>query len=212
MSAKRDPETAAARWTLEAPAILLAAPVLVVAGWTWLIANAGRGADDSWAIGHLVLFVANAFWVPALLVLRACVPVAWRRSDDVALGLVIFGSLCVAGQLAVDLVAWALALDASSLRPLFTAVRAQPALLLLFYLVGPLLLFMGVFIGSLRLIRAGGRYRTGGALVAAGLVVVAVGALTTFSVVTAAGYVLVLVGFVLVARAIAARPDARLAS
>ena len=171
-------------------------------GWAFLILNAGRGADDAWAAGHLVLFVANAFWVPVVLVLpRDYAPDSVRRRDDVALGLVIFGSLCVAAQLTVDLVAWALGMDLAELRQLFGAVRGQLILTLLFYLVGPPLLFLGVLLSALRLRPLGGRPRTGATLVALGLLVVLAGALTTFSVVTLAGYIVVLAGFALIASA-----------
>lgn len=191
-----------------ARALLVIPPLLLVAGWSLLIANAGRGPDDAWAGRHLVLFVANAMWVPAML---AIIRLTGSGRDDgrrsprfglFALGLVIFGSVCVAGQLAVDLVAWALALDAAQLRELFAAMRARPVLLALFYLIGPPLLLAGLLIGAMLLQRLGGRARAGGRTVAAGLVVVLVGALSTFSLVTLAGYVAVLAGFALVATTI----------
>ena len=181
---------------------LVAPPLLLVVGWALLIANAGQGADDAWAAGHLILFAGNALWVPAVLTLTRLTGPTSRRPAAIALGLVIVGSVCVAGQLAVDLVAWSLSLDVVGLRELFTAVRARPVLVLMFYLVGPPLLFVGIFIAALALNSAPHRARTGGRLVAAGLVIVLVGALSTFSLVTLAGYVVVLVGFARIAAAI----------
>ena len=185
-----------------ARASLVAPPLLLVAGWSLLISNAGRGADDAWAVGHLVLFAGNALWVPATLTILRMTGRWSHGRARIALGLVIFGSVCVAGQLAVDLVAWAVGLDLAQLRELFAAVRSRPVLLALFYLVGPPLLFAGLFIGAMELQGLGDRARAGGRLVAAGLVVVLVGALSTFSLVTLAGYMAVLVGYAVVAAAI----------
>ena len=181
---------------------LVAPPLLLVVGWTFLIANAGQGADDAWAAGHLILFAGNALWIPAVLTLTHVTGPMSRRPAAIALGLAIVGSVCVAGQLAVDLVAWSLSLDAMGLRELFTAVRARPVLVLLFYLVGPSLLVAGIFTAALALNSSPRGARTGGRLVAAGLVIALVGALSTFSLLTLAGYVAVLVGFAQIAAAI----------
>ena len=183
--------------------VLLAAPVLLVLGWVSLIANAGRGANDAWAVGHLILFIANAFWIPAVLVLQRLDTQRSRKwLRPIALGLVVFGSLCVAAQLAVDLVAWALALEGATLSNLFAAIRARPPLALLFYLVGPPLLFLGVALAVVPLVGSGGRQRTAASLVVGGLVAVLVGALSSFSLVTLAGWITVLVGFGLLAAAV----------
>ena len=181
--------------------ILLAAPVLLVAGWALLIANIGRGANDTWAVGHLILFVANAFWIPTALIMLAR---AGRRAPDrwsvITLGLVIAGSLAIAGQLAVDLVAWVTTDDAAGLSSLFEAMRSRPVLLLLFYVGGPPLLFLGVVLASVGLSRARPEFRPWTEVVVAGLIIVLAGALATFSYMILAGYVTALVGFVGISR------------
>jgi len=177
-------------------AILLAAPLLLVAAWALLIANIGRGANDTWAAGHLILFIANAFWIPATLIMLAG---AGRRAGDrwsvIALALVISGSLAIAGQLAIDLVAWVTTDDAAGLSALFQAMRSRVILLLLFYVGGPPLLFLGVLLASVALSRARPEYRPWTEVVVAGLIIVLVGALATFSYVILAGYVTTLAGF-----------------
>jgi hypothetical protein len=182
-------------------AILLAAPVLLVAGWALLIVNIGRGANDTWAAGHLILFVANAFWLPAVLIVLAG---TGRRAADrwsvITLGLVIAGSLAIAGQLAVDLVAWVTTNDAASLSSLFEAMRSRPVLLLLFYVGGPPLLFLGVLLASVTLSRARPEYRPWTEVVIMGLIIVLAGSLTTFSYVILAGYVIALLGFMGISR------------
>jgi hypothetical protein len=182
-------------------AILLAAPVLLVAGWALLIVNIGRGANDTWAVGHLILFVANAFWLPAVLIVLAG---TGRRAADrwsvITLGLVIAGSLTIAGQLAVDLVAWVTTNDAASLSSLFEAMRSRPVLLLLFYVGGPPLLFLGVLLASVTLSRARPEYRPWTEVVIMGLIIVLAGWLTTFSYVILAGYVIALLGFMGISR------------
>ena len=166
-------DRSASRRLIGTVAILLAAPVLLVAGWALLIVNIGRGANDTWAAGHLILFVANAFWLPAILIVLAG---TGRRAADrwsvITLGLVIAGSLAIAGQLAVDLVAWVTTNDAAGLSSLFEAMRSRPVLLLLFYVGGPPLLFLGVLLASLTLSRARPEYRPWTEVVIVGLIIV----------------------------------------
>jgi len=180
--------------------VMVLGPALLVVGWVMLITNAGRGANDIWALGHGILFVANAAWVPITLILiRASGwPVGVGR--DLTFALALLGSLTIAGQLAIDLVAWALGLDGASLSEFFTAIRARPILSLTVHSVGPSLLFLGLFLASVRLRRGHPDLGLGAALVAGGVVVVAVGAVLTFSLVILGGYVAVLAGFVLIAR------------
>jgi hypothetical protein len=108
---------------------------------------------------------------------------------------VIVGSLSIAGQLAVDMAAWVLTDDAASLSSLFEAMRSRTVLLLVFYIGGPPLLFLGVLLAALGLSRARPATRPWPEVVAVGLAIVLIGALTTFSYLTFAGYVKVLVGF-----------------
>lgn len=174
---------------------------MLVAGWLLLIANVGQGANDVWAVGHLVLFVANALWVPAILLLRdEAGLLAPRLPWRVAIALVVAGSVAIAGQLAIDLAAWALTTDQSSLTTFFQTMRSRALLVALFYVGGPPLLFLGLAIGSIALGRSREPYRAGTRIVAAGLIVVLLGAVATFSYVILAGYVVALIGFLEIAR------------
>jgi hypothetical protein len=177
-------------------ALVLAAPVLLVIGWATLIADAGHGANDIWAVGHLVLFVANGFWIPAtMLILRRAYDGAWNAPAAATFALVIVGALSIAGQLAVDMAAWVLTDDAAGLSSLFEAMRSKTILLLVFYVGGPPLLFLGVLLAVLGLSRARPATRPWPEIVAVGLAIVLIGALTTFSYLTFVGYVTVLIGF-----------------
>lgn len=174
----------------------------MVVGWLLLISNIGRGANDSWAFGHLILFAANACWIPATLILHASAGVhAARRTWTVAFGCVLIGSLAIAGQLAIDLAAWALSLDAAALTPFFQAMRSRGVLSLLVYVGGPPLLFGGLVVSWLELGRSQPDYRPWTFVGAGGLGLVLVGALTTFSYVILAGYVVTLVGALGITRA-----------
>lgn len=182
---------------LSAAAVIVAGPALLVAGWLLLISNIGQGANDVWAAGHLILFVANAFWIPATLILReeagASTPqVPWR----VAIGLVVVGSLSIAGQLAIDLAAWVLTSDQGSLTAFFQSMRSKALLVTLFYVGGPPLLFLGLVVASIALGRARHAYSQWTRIITGGLVVVLVGALASFSYVILAGYLVALAGFV----------------
>ena len=173
----------------------------MVIGWVLLISNIGRGANDSWAFGHLILFAANACWIPATLILRAAAGEhAARRTWIVAFGCVLIGSLAIAGQLAIDLAAWALSLDAAALTPFFQAMRSRGVLSLLVYVGGPPLLFAGLVVSWLELGRSQPEYRPWTFVGAGGLGLVLVGALTTFSYVILAGYVTSLFGAIGIAR------------
>lgn len=173
----------------------------MVIGWVLLISNIGRGANDSWAFGHLILFAANACWIPATLILRgAAGENAARRTWIVAFGCVLIGSLAIAGQLAIDLAAWALSLDAAGLTPFFQAMRSRGVLSLLVYVGGPPLLFAGLVVSWLELGRSRPEYRPWTFVGAGGLGLVLVGALTTFSYVILAGYVTSLFGAIGIAR------------
>ena len=176
--------------------VLVAGPVLLVAGWISLILNAGRGANDAWAVGHAVLLVGVALWIPNLLVLRDLTPRVGHVLADPAFWLVLVGSLAVAGQLAIDLVAWALDLDGANLSAFFATLRERPLLTLTVHTVGPSLLFLGTFIAAVRVSMRAHAARVGGVVAAVGILVVLAGALSTFSYVTLAGYILVLAGFV----------------
>ena len=181
--------------------VLIAGPALMVAGWVLLISNIGRGANDSWAFGHLILFAANASWIPATLILRAAAGEnAAPRMWIVAFGFVLIGSLAIAGQLAIDLAAWALSLDAASLTPFFEAMRSRGVLSLLVYVGGPPLLFAGLVVAWLELGRSRPDYRPWTFVGAGGLGLVLVGALTTFSYVILSGYVVALFGAIGIAR------------
>lgn len=174
----------------------------MVAGWVLLITNIGRGANDSWALGHLVLFAANASWIPATLILYAAAGErAARRTWTAAFAGVLIGSLAIAGQLAIDLAAWALALDAAALTPFFQAMRSRGVLSLLVYVGGPPLLFAGLVVSWLELGRSRPDYRPWTYVGAGGLVLVLAGALTTFSYLILAGYVVSLCGAIGIARA-----------
>jgi len=181
--------------------VLVAGPGLMVVGWVLLISNIGRGANDSWAVGHLVLFAANASWIPATLILRAAAGEnAARQTWMVAFGGVLIGSLAIAGQLAIDFAAWALSLDAAALTPFFQAMRSRGVLSLLVYVGGPPLLFAGLVVSWIELGRSRHDYRPWTFVGAGGLGLVLVGALTTFSYVILAGYVTSLVGAIGIAR------------
>lgn len=185
-----------------AASILVAGPVLLVAGWICLILNAGRGANDLWAVGHAVLLVAVALWVPNVLVMRDLSPRVGHVLTDPAFWLVLLGSLAIAGQLAIDLVAWALDLDGPDLTRFFATLRERPLLTLTVHTVGPSLLFLGVFIAAVRLATRSRPARGAGIVVAAGIFMVLLGALSTFSYVTLSGYSLVLLGFMALGAAI----------
>jgi hypothetical protein len=183
---------------------VVAAPAIIVLGWIVLILGAGQRANDGWAVGHLLLFCGNALWLPAAVTLRR----EARAEGDarlwtVALGLVLVGTLAVAGQLAIDLAAWALTDDVIPLSTLFEAMRSRLPTLLLFYLAGPPALFLGIAVTGVALARARADLRTGGYIVAGGLVVVLVGAVGSFSYVILAGFVTVLAGSALIAVRIA---------
>ena len=178
--------------------LLVGGPALFVAGWVALIANAGQGPNGGWFAGHYALLLANAAWIPIVLVLTR---VAGRpiSVEDWVLWLTVLGALAVAGQLAIDLAAWALSLDADGLRDFFAALRARPLLSLTVHTVGPSLLFLGLFVASVRVASARHSARLGAVSVAVGILIVLVGALTTFSYVVLGGYVVVLAGFAMLA-------------
>src|SRR5688500_11237474 len=181
--------------------VLITGPALMVAGWVLLISNIGRGANDSWAVGHLILFAANATWIPATLILRAAAGgSAASRIWIGAFGSVLIGSLAIAGQLAIDLAAWALSLDAASLTPFFQAMRSRGVLSLLVYVGGPPLLFAGLVVSWLEVGRARPDYRPWTFVGAGGLALVLAGALSTFSYVILSGYVVALIGALGIAR------------
>ena len=171
-------------------------PLLLVAGWISLILNAGRGANDIWAVGHAVLLVGVALWIPNLLVVRDLTHRVGHVLTDPAFWLVLVGSLAVAGQLAIDLVAWALDLDGANLSAFFARLRERPLLTLTVHTVGPSLLFLGTFIAAVRVSIRTRAARGGGAVAAVGILIVLAGALSTFSYITLGGYILVLAGFV----------------
>lgn len=176
--------------------ILVAGPALLVLGWLLLIVNAGRGANDAWAVGHVVLLAGVALWVPNVLVVRDLTPQVGHELADPAFWLALFGSLAVAGQLSIDLAAWALDLDGASLAAFFASLRERPLLTLIVHTVGPSLLFLGALIAVVRVAIRAPAARHGGLIAAAGILVVLIGALSTFSYVILGGYIFVLSGFV----------------
>jgi hypothetical protein len=178
--------------------LLIGGPAVLVVGWIVLIASAGQGAGDGWFVGHYLLFLANATWLPITIVLTHLAGRGVSVADPV-LWLVLVGSLAVAGQLAIDLAAWALSLDAAALTTFFAELRQRPLLSLTMHTVGPSLLFLGLFLAALRLGRARREATTGAALIGVGILVVLGGALLTYSLVILAGYVAVLAGFAVLA-------------
>ena len=178
-------------------AMLLLGPLVLVVGWVILIANAGNGANDTWFVGHLILFAGNAAWVPIATCLGR-MSRSPRSAAAVAVGLVLVGSLAVAGQLAIDMTAWALSLNTQELGDFFADIRARPILTLLVHTVGPSLLYLGVLVLAVKVAAARPQVRSGAVFVGAGVIVVAVGVLLTFSVVVLGGYSSVVVGLALI--------------
>ena len=133
---------------------------------------------------------------PLLLVVRDLTHRVGHVLADPAFWLVLVGSLAVAGQLAIDLVAWALDLDGPNLSAFFARLRERPLLTLTVHTIGPSLLFLGTFIAAVRVSIRTRAARGGGAVAAVGILIVLAGALSTFSYITLGGYILVLAGFV----------------
>lgn len=190
-------------------ALVCVGPGLLAIGWILLVINAGNGANDAWMVGHYILFLGNVAWVPLVWAMSARLPSnrgQIRRRLPVILALV--GSLAIAGQLAIDMVAWALTLDGEALKVFFAAIRSRPIVSLTVHTIGPALLFLGLFMLAARLLRADPAFGAGGRLAALGTIIVLVGALSTFSYLTLTGYVVLLAGFIILARAMVARPPA----
>jgi hypothetical protein len=185
-----------ARLTVGEAVLVVAGPALLVTGWAVLIASAGQGASDGWFVGHYLLFLANAAWVPIVWLLRRVPGGNTATLADPAMWLAVLGSLSIAGQLAIDMAAWALGLGPEQLRAFFAELRDRPALTLTVHTVGPSLLFAGLFLAAVRLGRRRAETGRSAAFVAIGILVVFVGALLTFSLVILGGYVAVLLGFV----------------
>lgn len=180
-------------------------PGLLIIGWIVLVANVGSGANDVWMIGHSILFVANVAWVPLVWGMSA------RFTADVAqmvrrtpVTLALIGSLAIAGQLTIDMVAWALALDGAALSSFFAALRSEPIISLTVHTIGPATLFLGLLVMATQLHRTDPAYRAGGRITALGTILVLVGALSTFSYVTLTGYIVLFAGLVMLARAMMA--------
>jgi hypothetical protein len=188
--------------------VLVAGPALLVAGWIVLIAGAGQGAGDGWLVGHYLLFVANAAWLPIALLLGRLSGDSTLSIRQPALWLVVLGSLAIAGQLAIDMTAWALGLGQDELRTFFATLRDRPPLTLTVHTIGPSLLFLGLFVSASRIARSRPAARRAAMIVAAGILVVFGGALLTFSYVILGGYVAVTAGFAALAWAFVERPSA----
>ncbi len=180
-------------------------PGSLVIGWVLLVANAGNGANDIWMLGHYILFIGNAAWVPLVWSMTGQPSTdANKVRDLLPVALALVGSLTVAGQVAIDMVAWALALDGPALSTFFAAIRSKPIVSLTVHTIGPVMLFLGVFLMAARSFRTDHSYRSGSRLIGVGTVLVLIGALSTFSYVTVAGYVVLLVGFIVLTRAMTA--------
>ena len=163
-------------------ALVCLGPASLVIGWIILVANAGNGANDLWMIGHYILFIGNAAWVPlAWSMTQRSSAHEGEGRDSLPVILVLVGSLAVAGQLAIDMVAWALALDGRALSDFFAAIRSKPLVSLTVHTIGPAVLFLGIFLTALRLHGADPVHRIGSRFVAVGTVLVLIGALSTFS-------------------------------
>lgn len=111
----------------------------------------GPGLD--WQAGHLVNLVGLLLFVPALLGLRRALP--RTRGRDAAIVVTLVGVATSVVQFAVDVVAGLIAADRAGMNEVTSRFTGIPGVRPVFYAVGPPLLYVGLLVLLVLLVRAG---------------------------------------------------------
>jgi hypothetical protein len=184
--------------------VLALAPALLVTGVLLM------PVPGAWTVSHLVFLAGTLAMLPAgvLLheVLRDDSPAWLPWSGRV---LMFVGALALAGQFLVDLVVMRLAAgDRTVAGPLFDTVQESAPLALTLYQAGPALLFTGLALVGVALVRRSRQWRLPGWLLVAGTLVEGAARVTDLRAGEVVGLGLVLVALVLtVALFLGAQPS-----
>ncbi|MFD5752899.1 hypothetical protein [Streptomyces sp. NPDC127033] len=147
MSAMSGPTAAARIHGMDKAVAFTAAPLLVIvyASARFLDGLDGeRGPGPAWTTGHLAFLAALLLFVPVLLELRRLAGRGPFATVTAVVGLV--GAVCSVAQISVDLVVGSLAADHEAMRGMFAGVRSVPGVDVVVYLVGPVLLYLGLLV------------------------------------------------------------------
>lgn len=145
---------------------LVVGPALLLGGVLLMM------TPGAWTASHLVFLAGTLAMLPTGLVLHDLLVgtgQAWVRRTGLALTLV--GALTLAGQFVIDFVVMRLAGgDGATAATMFDHIQGEAALALIFYSVGPALLFTGLaWCGVALVVRSGLRFGPGWMLVAGSL-------------------------------------------
>jgi hypothetical protein len=124
------------------PAVgLAAAPLVWLSGWAIMRLN-GAKPTIGWDVAHALWIVGFALFGAAAYALfrLAGATLAGR----VALTVALIGAATLVGQMAIDLVVGLRAADKPAMTALYDKVFAAPGVELIFFTVGPALLFVGL--------------------------------------------------------------------
>ena len=155
-------------------ALLVAAPLLLTGGeWFQRLTPVPRPADLFWD-AHILLFVAGVLFALVALVL-------WHQVErgvsdaERALGaaLLVLGAIAFSSQIAIDFAAVLVGGEEDGRREILRAVRGNGFMYLVFYRVGPLLIFIGLALQCASLLRARTVPLAGPALAATGALICA---------------------------------------
>jgi hypothetical protein len=174
-------------------AVLPAAPALLLAGVVLM------AAPDAWTVAHLVFLGGALLMLPVGAVLHGLLDGAgWLRPAGTALTTV--GALALAGQFVLDFAVRQLAGDADAARSaMFDRLQESPVFALIFYSAGPALLFTGLALSGLAMVRTRPALRRPGWVLVAGTLVMAAARIVEQRIVEIVGLGLILAALALVA-------------
>ncbi|MEV0713875.1 hypothetical protein [Asanoa sp. NPDC050611] len=121
---------------------LVAAPLVWLSGWVIMRLGGASGPNAGWDVAHALWIVGFALFGAAAYALSRLV----GRSlvGRVALVVALIGAATLVVQMVIDLVVGLCAVDKPAMDDLYDKVFAAPGVELVFFTVGPILLFVGL--------------------------------------------------------------------
>lgn len=160
-----------------ATAVAVLAPVLLLTGRGLMSAPAARGFTATWTVAHLLFLAGTVLMIPAALVLSRLArgrAAPWLR--DLGVALVFAGAMALAAQFVLDLAVAVLAEgDRQAGGALFDRLQSSAVINVVLYLVGPSVLFVGLIVQAVALLRAPAQRRWAAILLIVGPTVVGIG-------------------------------------
>jgi hypothetical protein len=174
-----EPHAAAYRTSL-ATAVVVLAPLLLVTGRGLMMTPAARGFTATWTVAHVLFLTGTVLMIPAALVMSRLArghAAPWLR--DLGAAVVFVGAIALAAQFVVDLAVAVLAEGSQQTGgALFDRLQASTAVNVLLYLVGPSIMFVGLIVQAVALLRVPAQRHWAAVVLIVGPTVVGIGRAT----------------------------------